>query len=141
MTGAPTASGLHKQTISHSFLHMLRFVVFCLIAIGVAFAPLGSIAHAKAHASHETALNAHQHDAGHKAQHDGHDHSHASSKPCDTKSQKGGTDCCALGCQLILAETASYIVGASQQKPELVVAKIERHSGTGPFGFDRPPRT
>ena len=138
---ARAASGLRNPAISDSFPNMLRFVALCLIAIGVAFAPLGSIAHAKSHVSYEAALNAHQHDAGQKAQHDGHDHFHAPSKPCDTKSQKGGADCCALGCQLILAETAPYIVGASEQKPELVTAKTERHSGTSPFGFDRPPRT
>jgi hypothetical protein len=118
---------------------MLRFLTICLLAIGVAFAPLGSIAHAKGHASANVSLKVDEHAASHKVQNIGHDH-HSSSKPCDTKSHSGGTDCCTLGCQLILAETAPFIVGCETQKLARVTVNAVQHSGTNPASFDPPPR-
>lgn len=119
-------------------MHVVRILMLCLLAIGVAFAPLGSIAHAKGHGSHAVSMKADHDDKAHKAHAADHSH-HASSKPCKTDSAGAG-DCCALGCQMILASVLPCKFACERQKPAIVGFSVEQYRGFNPAGLDPPPR-
>lgn len=119
-------------------MHVFRILMLCLLAIGVAFAPLGSIAHAKGHGSHAVSMKAGHDDKAHKAHTADHTH-HGSSKPCKADAAGAG-DCCAFGCQVILASVTPCILACERQKPALVGFSVEQYSETHPAGLDPPPR-
>lgn len=120
-------------------MYLVLRLMLVLVAFGVAFAPLGSIAHANAHANANFSVKVSDHIASHKGQNTLHD-VHSSSKPCDTKSDDGATNCCALGCHLILAETTPFLLRGEKLNITRVVLNAEEHNGTHPTSPDPPPR-
>ena len=114
-------------------------LILVLVAFGVAFAPLGSIAHANGHAKANFSAKVADHVASHNCQNTGHE-LQKSSKPCDTKSDDGATNCCALGCHLILAETTPFLLRGEKLSIIRVVLNAEEHNGINPTSLDPPPR-
>ena len=120
-------------------MRLVLRLILVLVAFGVALAPLGSIAHANGHANANFSVTFDDHMASHKGQNTGHD-VQSSSKPCDTKSDDGATNCCALGCHLILAETTPFLLRGEKLDIIRVVLNAEEHNGTHPTSLDPPPR-
>ena len=117
---------------------MNRILLLVWVALAVAFAPLGSLAHARGHAPQQ------MHHAGHSHHHHHHDHAIADSKSCkdcDQPTQSSALkDCCQLGGQMLMAHNMAQTVALACAPFVPQALTLQDHTGTEPAQSDPPPR-
>jgi len=117
-----------------------RILLLLWVALAVAFAPLGSIAHARGHTAPQMH---HHHDAQvhHAHHHHHHDKLGHSCKDCDAPAKGAALkDCCQLGCQMVLAQAMPDAISFESKPGPPHALAAQYHTGTEPAQSDPPPR-
>jgi hypothetical protein len=133
-----------------------RYLLLLWVAVAVAFAPLGTIVHARDHGAHKSLQvtqhhhqhQSHQHQSHEQHKHGAHDHQlHAKAVAeqacltCGTSdTQPAAKDCCQLGCHMILAVVNPSMIILAAISALHAAPSAGLHAGIEPAQADPPPR-
>ena len=116
---------------------MFQRLLFILLAIGIALGPVGSYAHYKSHAGNEMALKSGHVSDDHSAKPSDHHHP---TEPCKGKLSLDDSNCCSIGCQLVLGLAPAFILPKTSVSDNFDSPLTEQLDGTRPSALDPPPK-